>query len=179
MQACPIVPRPIYHRAVRSLFPEHRRPIVEMQQSCICGDDVAAGLSRGGPALARRCAMAVRAGPVQQHFGIIHPVSAPHAAAPGGDRRVLEAFDRSALITDKMRVPVAGLSLGLTQAIEPDLLIAASAMEQMILREGVQRAIEGDVVGPRGQMFANLVRAQRLLLGGQHFQHGQPGRGAA
>jgi hypothetical protein len=64
------------------------------------------------------------------------------------------------------------------QSVSPNLIIAANAMDQLPLSEGIERAIEGYIVGSVGQAGQNLRSRQRLLILGENTEDSQPHGGA-
>ena len=88
--------------------------------------------------------MAIRTSTMNQNFRISDAIPAAQAAALGRrDRQggIVQALNGAAFVADKMGVFVAGFSLWVAQAIEPDLFIAAGAMEEVFFGERVESAV--------------------------------------
>lgn len=98
---------------------------------------------------------------MHQHFGIIHAIPRPDARLSlcAFNHHIRQTLDRPALIANKMGMLMP--SCPIADAIAPDLVIAPHTMEEFFAGKGVKRAIERDVVRPRGKLTENLRSAQR------------------
>jgi len=119
---------------------------------------------------------------VDQDFGVFDPVAGTDSGLFGAllfHGGIGQAFDGAAFIADKMGVFVAGGFIEIVHSVSPDLVIAADAMEQLFFGQGVERAIERDLVDASGHSFKNLRSAERLFFLAENFQDVQADGGSA
>lgn len=82
----------------------------------------------------------------------------------GGDGRSLEAFDGAAFVADEMgvRMTLAVVLARGAGGVAPGAIFAADAVDELVLRQGVERAVNGDRIGVIAQQADDVGSSHRL-----------------
>jgi hypothetical protein len=118
---------------------------------------------------------------MKDHFGVVDVIARGHVQRTDeilGDLRLLEAFDGPASVADEMRVLVASGGVG-AKGVSPGAVFAVDPVYQLLLGEGVERAVHGDRVGVLRQPLQHLRHAEGLTALAEHHEHRGAHWGAA
>jgi hypothetical protein len=74
---------------------------------------------------------------------------------------------------------MAGVGVSLADAVAPDLIVAADAVEELFAGQGVKGPVKSDTVDSLGQKFENLRCAEGLMALLENFQDSNADGGAA
>ena len=119
---------------------------------------------------------------MEEDFGVADGVAG--GDAQGADEAfrdfgAFEALNLAAGFADEVGMLVCGGLVGVAQGVAPHAVLAADAVEDVLAREGVQRAVDGDGIGVRRELLEDLDGTEGAGGLQQDFQHAGADRGAA